>query len=345
MKGMKFRFGVLALLAIGAVGCQKEEAKNSPSPSVASTNQPALPGTTPDTNIPASNNFPEAANKPVDTNAAPVVTNKPDATKPDANKPDPTKPPPESIKPVIVDPKPAGEAGWTKSQTEARTLVAAADAKMKSVKDMKMSFYIDFAIGKADGYFKDSCLIADQSRYHLNYAEYLPGPNARLESYIVTKQKGGYSTFVSGGYKPGRIEPSKDILKGWALNSTHYITSGVGTKKMPLTELVVAAQKAKWKINVETKKFTAGTYQRIIMESPGAPKRRYELMIEPKKMLPVEFSSAVFEKEKMSSALSIGWFQSDKPLTDDELTPKVKTDQVKVVTAEELAKLKATKKP
>jgi hypothetical protein len=150
-----------------------------------------------------------------------------------------------------------------------------------------------------------------------------------------------YSTYVINKYVPGRIAPDPDILNGWMLGSTHYICSGVGTAKKPFTDLIVAAQKAKWKIKVEEKKFETSSYQRIIMESPDsskAPKRRYELMIHPQKLLPVAFTSVILDKKRTIGALDIAWQKSDKPLTEADLNPINKVDPIKVLTPEEAAK-------
>ncbi len=374
MKGMKLSFGVLALVAIGLGGCGKEESNNAPVVRTVSNNQPVDAAT----NAPAeANNAPAIANNaPVTTNNAPVVTNNAPAEPSKLptvanNTPSPTKVPPttntlpDTNKPPevnksdvktlidnkgkkepkkIPDPTVAGKDGWTKSQVEVLKLTDSVDSSMKGVKNVRMMLHNDFAYGNAKGFFHQGSLIADQSRYLLNYMTYAPGGNAHPETFIVAKKDGKYSTLVGDKYQPGRVEPKKDVLNGWALDSTHYLCASVGTTRKPLTELVTAARKAKWKISVESKKFGTTSYQRVIMESPTKPTRRYEIVIEPTMKLPVSFSAAVFDKKKISSSLNIKWSKSDKPLTDEDLKPTVKTEQVKVISPEEAAKLGAIPK-
>jgi len=374
MNGMKLSFGVLALVAIGLIGCGKEETKNTPVVPTVSNNQP----------MDAANNAPvDANNAPVVTNNAPEATNNSplvsnnapvEPTKPPTvanNTPSPTKVPPTTTSlpdtnkppapnksdvkalidnkgkkelPKIPDPTAAGQGGWTKSQVEVLKLTDSVDSSMKGVKNVRMLLHNDFAYGNAKGFFHQGSLIADQNRYLLNYMTYAPGGSAHPETFIVAKKDGKYSTLVGDKYQSGRVEPNKDVLNGWALGSTHYLCASVGTARKPLTELVTAAKKAKWKISVESKKFGATSYQRVVMESPTKPARRYEIVIEPTMKLPVSFSAAVLDKKKISSSLNIKWSKSDKPLTDEDLKPTVKTDQVKVISPEEAAKLGAVPK-
>jgi hypothetical protein len=342
MKGMKLSVGVLAILTVGAVGCGKSDSNNAtPVPPVSNNQTPSV-----DTNV--ESNAPLASNNaPVEDNNAPVVTNPPtNNNSPDSNNKPPittdkkpvVKPPEKKPEPTIKEPPAVGQDGWTKSQIEAKNITEAVDANVKAIKNMRMNLRIDFSAGKAKGTFNDACYIADQNRYLLKYMTYNPKTDVHPEDFVVMKKDGKDSTFVIDKYQPGRITPDKDTLKGWALNSTHYISAGVGTDRKPYTELITAAQKAKWKINVESKKYPNGEFQRIVMESPNEPKRRYELLVQPKMKLPVQFNAAIYEKQKIVSALLIGWDQSDRPLTDEQMSPKVKTEEVNVLTREEAIK-------
>lgn len=334
MNGMKISLGVLALLAIGMVGCGKNETNNAPV--TGTSNEP----------VASANNQPtvEANNGPaVATNTAPE-TNTPDVNAPLAtNAPaDPKKPKGKAMNPVkdlppVPDPSAPGKDGWTKVQLEAKKLVQTVDTNMKAVKNMKIVLHEDFNLAGQRGFFEDSFYVADQNRFHLNYASTYK-VNTLVDSFIVTKIDGQYKTLVGKNYQPGRVEPNKDLLSGWLLDSTHYMADSVGTKKMPFTELVTAAQKAKWKIMVESKQYDKRTFQRVVMESPSEPKKRFELMVEPNMKLPVQFNTVAYNKKKTSTALFVAWLQSDKPFTDAELSPKVPTKEVKTMTAEEAKK-------
>jgi hypothetical protein len=365
MNGMKLSFGVLALVAIGLVGCGKDEASNAPVVPPVSNNQPVdVENNAPavSNNSPVATNNDPANNAPVEPSKPPTVANNTPSTDkvpPVTNAlPDTKKLPPvnkSDLKPLIdnkgkkelpkiPDPSAAGKDGWTKSQIDVIKLTDSVDSSMKGVKNIRMMLHNDFAYGNAKGFFHQASLIADQNRYLLHYMTYAPGGDAHPETYIVTKKNGKYSTLVGDIYQPGRLEPKKDVLAGWALDSTHYLCASVGTAKKPFTELVSAAKKAKWKISVETKKFGTASYQRVIMEAPTKPARRYEIMIEPTMKLPVSFSAAVFDKKKISSSLNIKWSKSNKPLTDEDLKPTVKTETINTITPAEAAKLGAIPK-
>ncbi|MEI8283008.1 MAG: hypothetical protein WCG75_11420 [Armatimonadota bacterium] len=332
---MKSSFAILALVAIGAVGCKGGETNNSPAPV----------GTANSANSPASNNAPATNNAP-ETNNAAAANNTAEANNAPSTKTAVTKSGTvtSTLGPELVNPKGPGEdSTWKKNEIDAKKLAEIVDATMKSVKDVKMTFHLEAELPEHRGFFEDKCIIADQSRFYLNYANFVPGRNMRFDTFLVRRLNGSkdYSTYVVDKYVPGRIAPDPDTLNGWMLGSTHYICSGVGTTKKPFTDLVIAAQKAKWKISVEEKKFDKSSFQRIIMESPSsskAPKRRYELMIHPQKLLPVSFYSVIFDKKRTIGALDIAWQKSDKPLTEADLNPVQKVDPVKVLTPEEAAK-------
>ena len=331
MKGMKLGFAALALaalLGVCAVGCNKSDKQSQ------NINSPSQPTVT-------------ANNAPIDSNA-PITNNAPTANSGAANNAPETKPPvkkPEP-KPSFDEPKGPGEdKAWKKNAISARKLTESVDMKMKSVKDSRMHLFLNVDLPTAGkGFFEDDCIIADQSRFYLNYAVFVPGRRGSFDTFLVTKLKGDkeYSTYVGGKYQLGRIEPGKDVLSGWVTNSTHYLASGVGTSKKPFTELLDAAQKANWKIDVEDKKFDKGTFRRVIMESRTVPKERFEIMIHPQKLLPVSFFAVIFDKKKTLSVLEISWAKSDKPLTEADLNPMKEVPKVKTLTPEEAAR-QATK--
>ncbi len=346
MKGMKASFGIMALLAIGAIGCSKDEAKNGPAPSEATVNKPVSPEATD-----AANNEPASNNEPATNNAPPVVANNvPETNKPaDTNSVKSVTPPggPKNDQTAVQRPTfqplpgPNADPTWKKQSINPVNVASAVDAKMKTLTNIKMSMRLDVSIPVGEGFFDQANFIADQSRFLVNYADFLhQEAQPRFETYVVTriKDEKTYSTFVGDKYVPGRVPPNTDVLKGWLLDSTHYLGSGIGTDKKPLRDLVAAAQKAKWVVNVEDKTFDKITFRRIVMESPTLPKKRYEIIIHPTQMLPVAFNAAVLDKKKSTAALQLKWSKSDKPLTDQDLSQVVKTDRVNVISPEEAAK-------
>ena len=352
MNAMKFRAMALVAVftALAVVGCNKDEAKNGSAPT-GTSNQPTPDATANANNAPVTT---EANNAPVTAEAnnapAPAAANNTPPLTADQAKDEAAKKQAEAARKKlnqlnIGEPAVAGQGGWKKVTSDPKVLTQAVEAKMKSLKNYKMSIamVVEMPLGK--GIVNADCLIADQSRYRLEYSDFEPGATAHFESSLVARMSDKtYSTFVNGAYKKGRIAPNPDVLKGWVLDSTHYLASWIGTDKKPLTELVGAAQKAKWKVGVEEKKFEKGTYQRIVMESSTGPKKRYELLIDPKQMLPTTFNVAVYDKKKTLAGLDIAWLQSDKPLTDADLSQKVSTEPVKVITEEQAAKMKGLKK-
>ncbi len=333
--GTRAAVGIAALMSVCTVGCNKEAPKDSPSQTVIIVNNEASKAPS-NNNAVVTNNAPTSS-PAVSNNAAPeksVAGHNAPVPKPPVKKPSP--------KPPFDEPKGPGEdKNWKKNAISARKLTEAVDMKMKSVKNVRMHLLLNVDLPKSGkGYFEDDCIIADQNRFFLNYAVFVPGPRGSFDTFLVTKLKGNkeYSTYVGGKYQLGRIEPGKDILNGWITNSTHYLASGIGTSKKPLTELVDAAQKANWTINVEDKKFDKGTFRRIIMESRTEPKERFEIVVHPQQLLPVSFFALILDKKKTMSALDIAWAKSDKPLTEADLNPKKEVPKVKTLTPEEAAK-------
>jgi hypothetical protein len=350
MKNMQVRVGILALAIVSAIGCSKGDSNNTPTnnnePEVASKNVPEATNSQPANNTPEANNSPDT-NKSVDTNSPTTATKT--ETKPlsPKEKLDKLKKDLDKTKPVFADVSKPGTDHWTKTQIAAKTLAETVDARMKRLKNNKMNLHLVARIPEGDGSVDLDSIVADSSRYLIRYAVFNKAPNAHFESEIVAQQNGKDTTLVGDKYQPGRTKPSADNLNGWVLNSTHYIVSGIGTSNKPFTDLVMAAQKAKWSINVETKRIQTSDFNRIIMESPTEPKKRYEIIVHPGQNLPVAFNADVLGKKKSSVSLKIGWAQSDTPITADQLLPKVKTENINVLTPEQAKKqgIKVPEKP
>ena len=358
MKGMKFSIGVLALLAIGLVGCGKGDTNNAPAPDAnkasssdannsGAANNPSGTNAPSGMTTPAANNAPEAnhapgANQSPEANNAPVVNNSPVTTPKDGKKPGPMTP----IGPVSTTKKgdsllpsvtPRGQDGWKKVSADAKKITAAVDSRVKVQKDMKMAMDVLFEMPTGHGTLSRANMIADQKRFKLEYGLYSTKPVPHYETYFVIKKKGDtkYSTFDGDHYVSGRTATGPDILGGWILNPTLYLGSGIGTELKPLTQLVQTAEKAKWTIGVEEKKIENVVYQRIIIESSSQPAKRIELMIHPTKLLPVQINASILGTHKTNSMMRIQWLQSNTPLTDADLSPAVKTAPTNVISEEE----------
>jgi hypothetical protein len=351
MKRMKVSFGVATLVAIGIVGCDKGAANNMPVPPVAKTTAPAAENANsvnPNIKSPeATNSAPTTTKKEAEAgNTAPIASNNAPIDQAKKNKKPTPIIPQKKDKPKVKfdDPAAAGKGGWKASDLSARKLIESVDAHMKLVTNSKMAINMVADVPYGDkvgqGMVNVENVIADQNRFCLLYADFVPGGRPHFESHQVVRALDGkgYMTLVGEKYQAGRIEPDQDVLKGWVLNSTHYFSSGIGTSRKPLTELIEAAQKAKWNLKVEDKKFGTSSFRRVIMESPKEPKTRMELLIHPEKLLPVSFSAVVYGTKKTSSGLEIQWLKSDKPLTDADLTGKVKTAPVNAMSKAEAEK-------
>lgn len=345
MKNMQVRVGILALAIVSAVGCNPGDSSNKPAgnnePSVATKTNPEATNSVPANNNAPETNTPEAntpeANEPTDSNT-PGKGNKTSPKDSTLEKNKKIKDELEKSKPKFTDISKSGTDNWTKTQVAAKTLAETVDARIKKLKDTKMNLKLVAKVPEGDGVVDLDSIVADSSRYLIRYAVFSPTPNAHFESEIIAQQNGKDTTLVGDKYQPGRTTPNADNLNGWALNSTQYIASGIGTAKKPFTDLITAAQKAKWKIQVEKKKIQNSDLSRIIMESPNEPKRRYEIIIHPGQNLPIAFNADVFAKKKSSVSLKIGWAQSDTPITPQQLLPKIKADPVNVLTPDEAKK-------
>jgi len=338
---MRVKFGVLALALVCAVGCGKNDGSNTPLKANGGMNTPVVADSN---NEPDTNSAPEANNSPEANNTASVPANNEapstvNATGKNELQKDLDKTfskMDQAIKPIKVAATDKGALGVA----QAKKLAAGVDATMKALTDTKLSFNLGATLPEGHGDVKGlDTVIADRNRFLIRYAKFLRDENPHFETYTVLKQKDGkYATLIGEKYQPGRIAPESDAITGWVTDSIHYITSGIGTDRKPLTELVNAAEKAKWKINVENQKFDMGNFQRIIMESPTLPKRRYEILVEPSKKLLVTFNADVEDKKKSRVSLSMLTMKNSKRLTDKDLKAGVNVDKITVMTPDEARK-------
>lgn len=239
--------------------------------------------------------------------------------------PAPSKPQDHKVTPIA----PSNDPSWSKVEVQAKDLATQVDKNLKALRDSKIHLEIQGTLPEGEGSVFTDNIVADDKRFLLQYAKFVRGSEAHWETFIVAKQpKGGYGTLINDSYKPGRVDPDPDKLSGWTTDMSHYIVSGIGTNRMPFTELVDAAQKAKWKIQVEDKRFDQGHFNRIVMESPNDPKKVFEVLIDPVKGLPVQFNADVNAKKVTRVSSQISYMKSDKPLSDSDLKPNVETKRV-----------------
>ena len=332
---MRPRFEILAITAIGLAGCGKGNeissnnlAVENPTPS----GNHAAPNVSPDTN---SSGAKVAANSAPESNNAPIANNTPSKSEIVSTKPETIDGKVPPMKPVLA----SQAGGWSKDAQAARDLASKVDASTKKLTDSKIHFFEGARLVEGHGHVESDLIIADQKRYLLNYAKFETQGRPHFETYLVRKMPDGtYATLVGGKYVPGRVSPTGDIVGGWFTDCTHYIASGIGTGQKPLTDLIDAAQKAKWKISVETKSFDNGTFKRIVMDSPTQPRRRYELTIEPKKLLLTNFNADINDNKRNQVSVTFQTMKSDRPLTEKDLKPEVPTEKITVLTPEEAKK-------
>lgn len=348
MKNMRAKFGVAALALVCVFGCNKSEEGGA---NGTASNQSATGAN----NASEANNAQASTNNPGDAGSA-INAPDPKVASTDPKKPNPNKDKVDIVKSefdntlVRADSKvqkiaPAKQDKGLQGLAEAKKLATSVDASMKKLTNSKLHFELGAILPEGHGDANFDTIIADQKRYLIRYATFSHERFPHFETYLVARQKDGtYSTLVGDKYQPGRLAPQGDILKGWVTDSIHYITNGIGTDKKPLTELITAAEKAKWKVNVETKTYEIGVFKRIVMESPTKPNRRYEIMIEPKKQLLVSFNADVDEAKRSQVSMNMVTMKSDRPLTDADLKPTIKVDKVNTLTPEE-ARAKGIKVP
>jgi hypothetical protein len=347
MNGMKVTSGVLALFAIGMVGCNKGGTNNSPSPDLTKPVSSGVNNSSEANNSPSvvSNENPAGNNAPVNTAPPSNANNAPASNPPVIKTPNPMMPMGPVIKPKkdgTLLPTVSGieKDGWKKVPSNVNSIAATLDDRMKSVRDTKMEMEVYFELPTGHGILSRANIIADQKRFKLEYGLYTTKPMPHYETYFVIKKKGDtkYSTFDGEKYVSGRATPSADVLNGWILNPTQYLGNGIGTDKRPISELLQAAQKAHWRVGVEEKKLDQSVYQRIVMESPSQPTKRIELMLHPTKLLPVQLNESIIGTKRTNVAMRIEWSKSDKPLNDADLSPAVKAAPVNVISPEEAKK-------
>jgi hypothetical protein len=250
-------------------------------------------------------------------------------TGPDSNKaPDFTPP----NKPIIPDIDPSGKGGWGNppKPSKAEVRVAAMDSAIKGLKNAKFLISSELIIPQGSGTNNTECVIGDQKdRYLLRYAFWDGKSNKpRFETHTVAKINGKIQTYIDGNFKPGRILPSGDILKNWPTDHSHYIANSIASDARPFSSLLAKAKVAGWKITMETKKFDRGSFERLTLESPKKD-TKYEVMFEPGRNLPVTIQVNINAKKPTRVKSLISWAMSDKPLADQDLSPKIITPEVK----------------
>ncbi|MBS1703447.1 MAG: hypothetical protein JST12_17420 [Armatimonadetes bacterium] len=341
---MRLKFGLLgglvaALAIVGISGCNGggNSAANSSSTTANSSD-------TNSTNTAEGNSANNPASNEASNNGPAVADSgtKKDGTKTPAPPPHTadikSHKPPE--KPVVDVQKMSGDQGAA-GKTDAMNVATQLDSTMKSLRDSKMEFQMGAKLPSGTGFVnKLATVVADENNYLVRYANF-PKNHGYFETYIVTKMKDGkYGTLIKDKYVEGRPQPNPDVLKGWVTDSIQYITMAIGTKDRPFTDLINAASKANWKINVEDRAADQGKFKRIVMESPNEPKRRYEVIYEPHMMLPAGFNADIYDpKKKTQVSLQITTLKSDRPLTKADLDPKVPTAKINVLTPDEAKKM------
>lgn len=284
------------------------------------------------------------ANKPVDANNEAPASNSAATNAPvgDPTAKNTTMKP--AAEPVVKDVDPSGQKNWTvkPAATDSATKLASeVDANLKALRDSKLHSELsaNFASGE-QGTYKTDFVIADNQRYVLTYAKLYKKAPRRFETYTVRRLPSGkYGTLVEDKYVEGRVAPDKDVLGGWVTDSTHYLATAYGLGGTPVSDLVKAAQKSKWKVSVESKTFANQTFDRILMVSPDG-KKSYELMIEPKMKLPVNLSIDIDEGKRRKTQITQSFvtLKSDHKLTEADLKPGQPVKPIDVISPEEARK-------
>ncbi len=302
---------LLPLLVVWGCSPQKDE-------SVAKVTPPPTP-------------TPEATSSAPEVNSAPTpAPTKPEANpeaKKDAKPGEPAKftPPPEKPWPPPI-PEP-GTAGFKPVTNDAVTTLAAVDAQMKRMRDVELTQVVQAAYPAGRGTAEQVSRVKDPNNLLLRYANFEPyGSHYNLVGYTEVRKGGKSQTLVNEKFTPGHRAPSGNILESWPKNfSQHLVNNFADSKSNTLSDLAKAAAKAGWKTSVEKKKFDSGEFQRVVLTSSKAPKRTYTILIEPNNKLPVELQMDVDDTKKTRVTALLRWRQSDKPLTPEDLDPKVKT--------------------
>ena len=297
---------LLPLLLVWGCSPQKEEASASSSaPTEAAASQP-------EANMPAT---PEAGK------TEPF-------TKPEPKSPDPAKSATTKSAPPLPPPIPEpGTGGFKPTPNDAVTTLAAVDAQMKRMRDIEFvqSVRATYPVGRGSAELISR--IKGPNDLLLRYANLEPfGSKFNLVQYTEVRKTGKSQTLVGQEYQPGHRNASGNVLETWPKNFSQHLVSNFGEGKVnALSDLARAAAKAGWKTAVETKKFDNGTFQRVILTSNTKPKRTYTILIEPSKKLPMELQMDVDDAKRTRVVAALRWRQSDKPLTEKDLSPKVET--------------------
>ena len=302
---------LLPLLLVWGCSPQKEEGagSNSASTGVNAPNPEATVPSTPEPGKtePTKTTDPKAATPAATAAPAPTAT---------------TNTPP--LPPAIPEP---GTGGFNPTPNNAVVTLSAVDAQMKRMRDIEFVQIVRATYPVGRGSAELVSRIKGPNDLLLRYANLEPfGSKFNLIQYTEVRKTGKSETLVEQKYQPGHRVPTGNILDTWPKNFSQHLVSNFGEGKVnTLSDLARAAAKAGWTTAVETKKFDNGTFQRVILTSKSKPKRTYTVLIEPTKKLPVELQMDIDDVKKTRVVAALRWRQSDKPLTEKDLSPKVDT--------------------
>jgi hypothetical protein len=178
--------------------------------------------------------------------------------------------------------------------------------------------------------------VRDASAYKLEFSQFVQKPLPHDETFTSVSMNGKVGTLVvepggdEGKYVPGRREPSAQILRDFPDQVAHYLIDGYASERTPFTALYDAAAKAGWKQTLETKKFEAGDYYRLLLVSNSAPVRVYEITIHKNSGLPAKINCSIADKKPTQVVATISWDVKDT-ITDAELTPYKSAPRIKEV--------------
>lgn len=307
------RFSVLLpLLLIWGCSPQKEDgASNTTAPATADTTSSQA-----DANAPT----PPTPGKSEPSNTDPTAKGDPKSGDPVKSTETASAP----LPPPIPEP---GTAGFQPTTNNAVKTLAEVDSQMKKLRDIEMVQLVQAIYPVGRGSAELVSRVKEPGNLLLRYANLEPvGLNYNLVQYTEVKKDGKSQTLVGQKYEPGHRSPSGNVLESWPKNFSHHLVSNFGTNGVnSLSELARLAAKAGWKTSVETKKFDNGSFQRVTLISNSTPKRTYTILVEPNKKLPMELQMSIDDKKKTRVIVALRWRQSDKPLTQEDLDPKIKT--------------------
>ncbi len=315
---MPMRFSLLVLGLVVLAGCSSDKSSEQNTPTPPPVNH------TPEANTPESNS-PES--------------NAPEANAPEANAPDPkgtevppktpTKPEPKTP-PAIAEP---GTQGYKPvKEVEAVAILQSAEKSMAAMRNYRMGQKVQFfsPVGKGGSEGLIS-VFKDPQNYVIRYAKImkLPSKQYNYESFTELGRGGKTQTMMGEKYQPGRQSLDADGLANFQNDFTQRVVNGC-TGQSSLSDIAKLAAKRGWQTIVERKTLDVGSYKRVILRDTKGTKKTIQITISEKANLPVEILIDENTPKKPSRYTArIDWQQSDKPLTDQDIAPGVKTDPVK----------------